>query len=972
MLHASLAPIQGKAKVRQSKRNQQCHDEEKSSWSLTRHRVQIGEISTQADQLRKSQDEIQTALTSLDARLRKLNQDLSEIPKIVAAAKEISEEVRTELCALSVLGRLGNTNQRYWDVAEAESHTFHWILRDENEGSLPAHEERQSDPRDGRNGIPERVDQKPGYEYIKKDVNIKLRRWLRDGSGLFHISGKPGSGKSTLMKYLVRHPEVKQLLEEWAKPKRLALGKFFFWKPGHGQNTLEALIRGLIHSMIHFDASLVHSAFPYCSRASFEQLSLQSKIEMTKEDVWEAFKTLIRDGNSSKMLNFCFFIDGLDELDEEMDTTHSEIVKILQQWAGASNGFVKICVSSRHFPVFENMAVDHRVRLQDLTKSDIIDFVRNTLGSNQEFRSEMTVNDEDCRNLINSIVDEADGVFLWVSLVVKSVERGLSNADSIAVLRERVKGTPKKLEELFKSLLESIEDCHAQMAILLLAITMSWPVAFGREGRLIVTLSISECRNFFQAMEKTKNGDIDTVFRADQYPENPELTPDVVKSTKSKVFFRCKGLFEAVSDQPAEPHEKYIGGRVKFLHRSIPEFLERWIPEQMSAHGLSSMHVQNALCWMLWAEIDLLNSAIKIQHLSAVDQQSVRSYAYACVSTALRILETDTTLKFDLSNALQLLDRAEIILLPTSSLDAGHEENDGNLEHRTWNTIKPTPADHSALFQWCPLFVTPMMVAAATGCHVYVCWKLARISPSALFDNYIKHCLQLAFDQLSYRFWRDTEQFHNRVQIIVEALIQKDGLCADVNRTVLSCCGRLSRFSGDTSDLPSIFDAMWIKHFCVAENSSTEQQRYIFGIIEFLLGLGAVPRSVVCVGTARDWLKFTSHPHDGPDRPGNTLGNVEQISGAVYEDVTFEAADEWLRTVSGQNGCVVTLEKWVTYAKPPNMAAVLSLIEHNSRTIGAISTDSRELTSTERLRTAVLERHGLHRDHKLVWIIQKE
>lgn len=40
--------------------------------------------------------------------------------------------------------------------------------------------------------------------------------WLRDGDGIFYISGKLGSGKSTLMKYLSDHTRTKEHLREWA------------------------------------------------------------------------------------------------------------------------------------------------------------------------------------------------------------------------------------------------------------------------------------------------------------------------------------------------------------------------------------------------------------------------------------------------------------------------------------------------------------------------------------------------------------------------------------------------------------------------------------------------------------------------------------------------------------------------------------------------------------------------------------
>jgi ABC-type hemin transport system ATPase subunit len=51
---------------------------------------------------------------------------------------------------------------------------------------------------------------------VKAAARDALHSWLSAGTGIFHISGKLGSGKSTLMKYLCGHPSTKALLNEWA------------------------------------------------------------------------------------------------------------------------------------------------------------------------------------------------------------------------------------------------------------------------------------------------------------------------------------------------------------------------------------------------------------------------------------------------------------------------------------------------------------------------------------------------------------------------------------------------------------------------------------------------------------------------------------------------------------------------------------------------------------------------------------
>lgn len=911
---------------------------------MTSSRVQIAAISEQTDRLSKGQGDIQSALTSLEAQLRSLDKGVSEVPDIVRKAKDISEEVRTKLCALSILGRLGNTNQRFWDVTKADSHTFHWILKNEDDGSLLSHDDEQEPNRGGEEA--ESASEETGrleYESTQRDVNTQLRAWLLDGCGLFHISGKPGSGKSTLMKYLVKHPKVIEALEAWAHPKRLALGRFFFWKPDHGQNSLDALIRGLLYSVIHYDAGLVHSAFPICSRDSFEQLSLQSRVEMTKEDLFEAFNNLVRNDNTSKMFKFCFFIDGLDELDEEKDTTHSKIITILRQWADGEKDSIKICVSSRHFPVFENMAVDHRIRLQDLTKYDIIDFVQNSLRCDHVFRTEMTVNAQECQQLMNTIVERADGVFLWVSLVVKSVQGGLSNDDPMSVLRERVKSTPQRLEELFRSLLDSIEDCHAQMAVLLLAIAMARS-ANSRRG-LGSDLSLSECRQFFRAMETSRPVSIDDTFQFDNFPETFELTSQMVKGTKSKLLFRCKGLLEIVpSDALARElfdMDKYVGGRVTFLHRSIFEFLDIWIPEHMDALGVTSLHVINAMCWMLWAEVDFLNSAIHLQQFSAEDQFSTRGYVRTMACIIMTQLGTDTTFRPELSTAFQLLDRSEDALIMSAvSLSAENQtRNNGKRDDCTWNTMR-----FDASVQ-CPFFAAPLRAAAQAGCHAYILWKIAKTPPSAERSNYFQHCLEIVFRPLLYKsYGSNTSKVVRDYIRIVEPLIQTSS--ADINGTLRDCCSEIWSYLQHFGAPTSAFDTIWIIALSHPNFMITSVQQEFFHLIESLLGLGATPHSVLCLGTGKDCFTISPAPPDSPI--GIQSSNIQQMSRPAVDEIWSgfkHMVHERLRTICGQDDGIVTLEMFVAHAKPPNMAAILSLIERNSQDENVKSAGARELTS---------------------------
>ena len=82
-------------------------------------------------------------------------------------------------------------------VVKAHEATFKWIFDDDNSDDSDPETLALADRR-SREGVDSFV------------------RWLSSGNGAYHIAGKLGSGKSTLMKYLSGHSRVREELQNWA------------------------------------------------------------------------------------------------------------------------------------------------------------------------------------------------------------------------------------------------------------------------------------------------------------------------------------------------------------------------------------------------------------------------------------------------------------------------------------------------------------------------------------------------------------------------------------------------------------------------------------------------------------------------------------------------------------------------------------------------------------------------------------
>ncbi|KAL7931669.1 hypothetical protein V8C35DRAFT_323523 [Trichoderma chlorosporum] len=99
----------------------------------------------------------------------------------------------------------------------------------------------------------EQIDKKAGcsFEWAFEDPSIGLSNWLQKGSGLYWISGRPASGKSTFMKFLYNDKRTKQLLQGWySKVQRIEANFFFHYRGSHIQKSFEGLLRSILSQIL--------------------------------------------------------------------------------------------------------------------------------------------------------------------------------------------------------------------------------------------------------------------------------------------------------------------------------------------------------------------------------------------------------------------------------------------------------------------------------------------------------------------------------------------------------------------------------------------------------------------------------------------------------------------------------------------------------------------------------------------------
>ena len=151
----------------------------------------------------------------------------------------------------------------------------------------------------------------------------------------------------------------------------------------------------------------------------------------------------------------CLFIEGIDEYDGD----HKEICDLFQSIVSQST--VKVVLSSCPIPTcVEAFKHGKGFRLEDLTRKNTENYISWTLGSQARMQELRLDNQQGAQALVDHIVSKASGMFLWVTLVLRSLSSGLMNYDRVLDLQRRLDDPPQELEHLYKHILSKMEPLY--------------------------------------------------------------------------------------------------------------------------------------------------------------------------------------------------------------------------------------------------------------------------------------------------------------------------------------------------------------------------------------------------------------------------------------------------------------------------------------------------------------------------------
>lgn len=388
--------------------------------------------------------------------------------------------------------------------------------------------------------------------------------WLRAEDGIFYCSGKAGSGKSTLMKFLAQKRRTREELSLWSRTqgKTLILSQFFFWNSGTLlQRSLEGLYRGIIWDILRQCPNLIPVVFPAtwsCIGVGDSPLTFQP---FTMDELESAMDRLFREEAVTSSHMLCLFIDGLDEYEGD----YWKFAKSINLWAASSRN-VKFCVSSRPYGTFlRHFALDEtkHVRLHELTRADMYRFVSDQFREDERYTA---IEDDICQefDFFRAIVDRSDGVFLWVRLVTVELLSGMGDNCSIPQLIKRLDSIPIGLKMMFQKMMDSIDSTEQQRAAQMFLTMTHGPSLISSVSTIV----------FVQAVLDDFADDSRLAASLLSANLGPYLSSSscIAKchTAGHRAIARCKGLVEITHSSWKFPHCHQLS----FVHRTVGDFFK--------------------------------------------------------------------------------------------------------------------------------------------------------------------------------------------------------------------------------------------------------------------------------------------------------------------------------------------------------------------------------------------------------------
>lgn len=413
-------------------------------------------------------------------------------------------------------------------------------------------------------------------------------------------------------RYLASNWRIDEALQTWDADRKLVRADHFFWALGKPtQKSREGLLRQILHSVLRsLSVDLNTPELEYIKKACKSRWdSSHSNRAWEYEELYDMLIRL----TSLAGAKFLLLIDALDECDpqDRLGELADEILRISQ----LPN--VKLCIACRPWIPFTSRFKPEQARviyLEQLTYHDMEVYVGSRFVSAEKdsgYCDEFRGKSLKATRFIDSIVQVAEGVFLWIELVLKALCSELRKGSNFETLQGCLSEIPLDMDHYFQRLiLDRVTRTRRNQSDTAAAFKLALQIQNSREIPPLENVSHS-----FLDFWLLLNRYLEPGFSWEDNPtydwHSLEDIERMVGQTRRFLEEACKDLLVVVDRRrPQSPFYRLkfseMEWDVQFLHRTVADFLgndpvksaiERHSPAHFSdesflvkLHRLRSLH----------------------------------------------------------------------------------------------------------------------------------------------------------------------------------------------------------------------------------------------------------------------------------------------------------------------------------------------------------------------------------------------
>lgn len=346
--------------------------------------------------------------------------------------------------------------------------------------------------------------------------------------GFLWIKGKPGCGKSTIMKAALDWTRI-----NW--PAYWKIVSYFF--NARASSAFEKSSLGFYQSITH----QLLSALPDLKHAFLR--AFLSKCRGDSVEGWSISELqgfLIEVVQSSARPPLCLFVDALDEGDEDDIRCMVDFLEEISSHAAASKETFQVCLSSRHYP---NITIASALYL--IIEDEVHHGRDIEIYVDKKLRAAAS---REVGGLRKTLTRKSEKIFLWVAIVVPMLNKAYDRGGGLRAMSALLKQIPKGLNALFSETLSKTSECFHECETLLRWVLFSMRPL--RPEELYLAVLYSRCTDSAEAFRAEEEAAIDT------------------SRVRKCILDWSRGLVEVIKSGHADGDST-----VQFIHESVRDYM---------------------------------------------------------------------------------------------------------------------------------------------------------------------------------------------------------------------------------------------------------------------------------------------------------------------------------------------------------------------------------------------------------------